>query len=563
MKPTTKYTKSGRINIAYQVFGSGNKDLVYIPGWISNIDLIWDCPPLVLFFTQLSKVARIILFDKRGTGLSDRVSDLSSLEERMDDIRAVMDAVESDKAILFGHSEGGSVSALFSATYPQRTAGLITFGVFAKRKWSEDYPWAPTDDERQKVYDMIDEHWGSGEMDLESLAPSMKDNKQFMDWLARYFRSGASPNAALALTKMNTQIDIRDILPTISVPTLLIYRTHDIDVKIEEGRYIAKEIPGAKFIELSGNDHLFWAGDSKKVIQHMIHFIENDCTQKKYDKVLSTILKLKIFPREAHAEKSPLENDISFEDRIEETVHQYLGNILEVKGAYFTATFAGPSKAVHCAIDIQNMARLFNLEVSQGLHIGEISLLNQENETGITIEITKKILDNAKPNQILVTNTINSLLSGGDLAFTPYGNLTFNIVKEINILLLDEIHEDELADADAVPEMHFLEHVPKNHSLLENVMQSIENHITDESYNIQKLSQDVGISTRQLQRKIKAITNKSPNTLIRSVRLHKAKELIIQDKRSVKEAAFQTGFNSLSYFSTSFKKEFGISPSNL
>jgi len=235
LKPNTLYTKSGRINIAYQVFGAGEMDLVYIPGWVSNIDLMWSCPELVSFLEALGKISRVILFDKRGTGLSDRMVELSTLEERMDDIRAVMDAVDSEKAILFGHSEGGSASALFAATYPSRTIALITFGAFAKRRYSPDYPWAPTDEERQGVYDMIENCWGGGEMNLSDLAPSKANDKTFMDWLANYFRSGASPSAALVLTRMNTQVDIIGILPSINVPTLMMQRVKDIDVKIEEG----------------------------------------------------------------------------------------------------------------------------------------------------------------------------------------------------------------------------------------------------------------------------------------------------------------------------------------
>ena len=236
LRPTTQYTKSGSINIAYQVFGTGSIDLVYIPGWVSNIDLMWGCPELVHFLLELGKVARVILFDKRGTGLSDRIVEFSTLEERMDDIRAVMDAVDSEKAVLFGHSEGGSVSALFAATYPERTISLISFGIFATRRYSPDYPWAPTDEERQVVYDMIEHSWGSGDMNLESLAPSKAEDKVFMDWLANYFRSGASPSAAMVLTRMNTQVDIIDILGSVHVPTLIMQRTHDIDVKIEEGK---------------------------------------------------------------------------------------------------------------------------------------------------------------------------------------------------------------------------------------------------------------------------------------------------------------------------------------
>ncbi|MBK8503066.1 MAG: alpha/beta hydrolase [Saprospiraceae bacterium] len=267
MKPNTQYTKSGRINIAYQVFGDGIVDLVYIPGWVSNIDYMWSCPELVEFLTSLSRIARVILFDKRGTGLSDRIVELSTLEERMDDIRAVMDAVGSKKAVLFGHSEGGSVSALFAATYPERTISLITFGVFAKRRYAPDYPWAPTDEERQAVYDMIENGWGSGDMNLASLAPSKAHDARFMDWLASYFRSGASPSAALNLTRMNTEVDIIGILHSIKVPTLLMQRTHDIDVKIEEGRFISRHIPGAKFVEFDGYDHLFWVGNTKRFLK--------------------------------------------------------------------------------------------------------------------------------------------------------------------------------------------------------------------------------------------------------------------------------------------------------
>ena len=183
MKPDTTYTKSGDVNIAYQVFGSGSIDLVYIPGWISNIDLMWACSELVHFLNELGKIARIILFDKRGTGLSDRIVEFPTLEERMDDIRAVMDAVDSKKAVLFGHSEGGSVSALFAATYPNRTVSLVAFGIFAKRIYALESPWAPTNQERQRVYDMIENNWGSGEMNLESLAPSKANDTVFMDWL--------------------------------------------------------------------------------------------------------------------------------------------------------------------------------------------------------------------------------------------------------------------------------------------------------------------------------------------------------------------------------------------
>ena len=245
---------------------------------------------MVSFLNGLNRFARVILFDKRGTGLSDRMVELSTLEERMDDIRAVMDAVGSQKAILFGHSEGGSVSALFAATYPERILSLITFGVFARRRYADYYPWAPTDEQREEVYQMIVESWGSGEMDLVSLAPSMANDQAFMEWLARYFRSGASPSAALALTKMNTDVDIIDILDTIEVPTLLMCRTHDIDVKVGESKFMAERIQGAKFVEFDGEDHLFWAGDMDEVLDEITEFVTGRRPERQIARRLATIL---------------------------------------------------------------------------------------------------------------------------------------------------------------------------------------------------------------------------------------------------------------------------------
>jgi pimeloyl-ACP methyl ester carboxylesterase/AraC-like DNA-binding protein len=402
MKPATQYTKHSGLNIAYQVFGSGPIDLVYIPGWVSNIDMMWACPELVNFLLELGKMARVILFDKRGTGLSDRIVELSTLEERMDDIRAVMDAVGSQKAVLFGHSEGGSVSALFAATYPNRTISLITFGIFAKRRYAPDYPWAPTDEERQVVYDMIENSWGSGEMNLESLAPSKAGDKIFMDWLANYFRSGASPSAAMVLTKMNTAVDIIDMLGFIKVPTLLLQRIDDIDVKIEEGRFIAERIKGSRFVALEGNDHLFWVGDTQVILNEMRAFITNVNPVKSYEERLNT---------------------------------------------------------------------------------------------------------------------------------TP-----------------DELNRVRL---------------PHNDSFLENILRIIDNHLSNELFGVNMLCRELGTSERQLQRKLKAITNKSPNQLISSVRLHRAKELILGRRHNISEIAFQTGFSNPSYFSKSFKKEFGLSPTDL
>lgn len=549
MKPQTQYTKSGRINIAYQVFGSGNIDLVYVPGWISNIDWMWECPELVDFLKELGKIARVILFDKRGTGLSDRIMEFSTLEARMDDIRAVMDAVGSPKAVLFGHSEGGSVCALFAATYPNRTISLLTFGIFAKRIYSPDYPWAPTHEERQVVYDMIENSWGSGNMNLESLAPSKANDQVFMDWLANYFRSGASPGAALALTKMNTAVDIIDILEAINVPTLIMQRTHDIDVKIEEGRFIAERIPDAEFVEFEGDDHLFWIGNTEEVLEVMKAFILNVKPPQKYDKQLYTIVLGQMLDGKG---RNPIHEEV-----IRQYVRQYRGRILHFHPQTFTAIFEGPSKAVHCSIDMVGALQSLHAQLSIGIHIKEVLVANTISSE--TEGWAASIFKHPVPNQIVLTQTVKHLLVGAGLNFIPYKSIYET--QSGNSLMLYVVAEKPRPNA--LPADLDPNRFPQSDSLLENVLQVIDNHIDSELFGVEMLSREVGMSERQLQRKLKAITNKSPVQLISSVRLHRAKELIMKQENNVAEIAYMTGFPNPSYFSQKFKKEFGISPSQL
>ena len=274
MKPKTNYTKSGDFNIAYQVAGDGPIDIIYIPGWVSNIDMMWSEPRLAAFLTRLTLFSRLILFDKRGTGLSDRTDEYSTMEERMDDINAVMNAVNSEKAFLFSHSEGGSVSLLFSLNYPERTLGVIGFGIFAKRRYSKDYPWAPTDAEREVSNKLIEDNWAHGDLDeLRTLVPSLAHDNGFMDWLASYLRSGASPKAALILHKQCTHIDVTEILGSIKVPTLLLFRIGDIEILVEEGRYLAERITNSKLVEFAGKDHLFWTGDTYPILAEIEEFV--------------------------------------------------------------------------------------------------------------------------------------------------------------------------------------------------------------------------------------------------------------------------------------------------
>lgn len=271
--------------------GDAPRDLVYVPGWLSHVELAWEEPTLAAFLRRLASFSRLILFDKRGTGLSDRVPNdqLPTLEERMDDVRAVMDAVGSERAAVFGFSEGGNMSALFAATYPERTTALITFGTFAKRVWSADYPWAPKPEEREETYRLMESEWGS-EMDVAHYAPSKLDDPAFAERPATYLRRSASPGAAVALLRMNSQIDIGHLLPAIRVPTLVLHRTGDRDAHVEEGRWIASQIPEARFVELSGEDHLPWVGDQEAVLDEIEEFLTGERRTFEPDRVLSTVL---------------------------------------------------------------------------------------------------------------------------------------------------------------------------------------------------------------------------------------------------------------------------------
>jgi len=549
MKPVTNYTKSGRINIAYQEFGSGSVDLVYIPGWVSNIDWMWTCPELVDFLLELAKVARVILFDKRGTGLSDRMAELSTLEERMDDIRAVMDAVGSKKAILFGHSEGGSVSALFAATYPNRVISLITFGAFAKRKYTSEYPWAPTNVERQSLYDMIEHNWGSGKMNLESLAPSKANDRVFMDWLANYFRSGASPGAALALTKMNTEVDIIDILPLIHVPTMILQRTNDIDVKIEEGKFIASRIKGSQFVAFDGDDHLFWIGNTKEVLDEIRAFILKDNLKPSFQQQLFTIGAARIIT-EQRIHSNQQEFFVQY-------VAQFRGKLVQSDGQTFIAIFEGPSKALNCGRSLIDAAKSLNAQLAIGVHIKEAGVDEANFISKRTNFLIDSILEEAEANQIVVTQPVQALLSGTEFNFVPKKHVMESKFGERYKLYSVE---DEVKD-DLYFNSPFQMHLPENDSFLDKVLQHIDENLGDELFGVEILCNKIGISERQLQRKLKAVTIKSPNQLISSVRLHRAKALLLENKYNIAEVGYQTGFSNPSYFSKSFKKEFGITPS--
>src|SRR5215204_4309721 len=277
--PETMYARSGDVNIAYQVIGDAPLDLVFVMGWVSHMEYFWREPTFARFLLRLASFSRLILFDKRGTGLSDRVpiNQLPTLEQRMDDVRAVMDAAGSERAALIGVSEGGPMCALFAATYPERTSALIMVGTYPRRLWAPDYPWGETSEERQHFIEQCRRDWGT-DVRLAMRAPSLAHDERFRDWWTTYLRMSASPGAATALVQMNMEIDIRHILPAIRVPTLIIHRMGD------------RSIPGARYVELPGDDHLPFVGDQDAILDEIEHFLTGVRPAPEADRVLATVL---------------------------------------------------------------------------------------------------------------------------------------------------------------------------------------------------------------------------------------------------------------------------------
>jgi len=421
--PETNYAKSGDVSIAYQVFGSGSLDLIYVMGWVSNIEYFWQEPSMNRFLRRLSTFSRLILFDKRGTGLSDKMANLPTLEQRMDDVRAVMDAVGSEKAALFGVSEGGPMSALFAATYPERTRALIMYGSYAKRVWSIDYPWAPTTEQRQIFFDAIKNGWG-GVVDLKTLAPNAMNDERFKQWWTAYLRHSASPADALALAKMNTEIDIRHILPAIHVPTLILHRTGDLDISVEGSRYMVQQIPNAKFVELAGNDHLPWVGDTEKLLNEIEIFLTGELQTSEPDRILVTCLFTDIVGSTEAVQSLGDERwrDLlqSHNEVVRNQLIHYKGREIKTTGDGFLGTFDGPARAVRCACSIRDELRQLGIEIRAGLHTGECEIIDDD-ISGIAVHITARIMSKAMPGEILSSSTVKDLVAGSGIQFEKKG----------------------------------------------------------------------------------------------------------------------------------------------
>jgi len=423
MQPRTQYTKSGDVNIAYQVHGDGPIDIIYVPGWISHLEVALQNATFAHICRRLSAFSRLILFDKRGTGLSDRDVGFPTLEQRMDDLRAVMDKVGSEQAAVFGHSEGGNMSILFAATYPERTSALILFGTFAKRLWAPDYPWAPTPEAREAWAANMEREWREG-IDVSRFAPSCAGDQAFADWLTTYNRYSASPGTAMMLARLNSEIDVRGILPAVQTPTLILHRIGDQNVNVEESNFLAEKIPNSKFVKLPGADHTLFAGDVDGFTGEIEEFLTGVRHDPEPDRVLATVLFTDIANSTERAaemgDRKWCDLLASHHSLIRGELSRFRGREIDTAGDGFFATFDGPARAIHCAEAIQNAVTQLGLTIRVGLHTGECEVMDGK-ITGIAVHIGARVMSLASPKEVLVTSTVKDLVAGSGIGFVDRG----------------------------------------------------------------------------------------------------------------------------------------------
>ena len=411
----TRYAKNGDIHVAYQVFGEGDVDLVFVPGFISHIENYWDEPNLARWLRRLGSFSRTILFDKQGTGLSDRVSKLPGLDVRMDDVCSVMDAEGVDKAAIFGISEGGSLATLFAASHPDRSRALILCGAFAKFK-----SWIPTEEAMENFFQYIDSDWGRGES-LQMFAPTMEGDQAFKQWWGKFERLGGSPGAVKTLILMNSRIDIADILPSVNVPSLVIHRRDDIAVDVEAGRLLAELMPNAKYIELSGVDHIPWVGEnSNQILDEMSIFLTGDWPPMETERILITVLFTDIVESTKRVVgmgdqrwRNLLERH---HDIVREELKRFRGQEIDTAGDGFFAIFDGPARAIHCACAIREAVRSLGISIRAGLHTGECEV-SAGKVSGIAVHIGSRVMGQAGPDEVLVSSTVKDLVAGSGLRF--------------------------------------------------------------------------------------------------------------------------------------------------
>jgi pimeloyl-ACP methyl ester carboxylesterase len=416
------YAESGGVSIAYSTFGDG-PDVVVAPGFISHLEVVWEEPSVRRFVERLASFRRVINFDKRGTGLSDPVAHAPTIEENVDDLRSVMDAAGSERADLFGVSEGGAMASVFAATHPDRTNALVLYGSYARVMWAPDYPFGMTKEQHEGLIEFSRRRWGDG-VGLSAWAPSRAGDARLREWWGRLQRMAVSPGMVRRIFEQYLDLDIRDVLPAISVPTLVLQRRDDRMIVVDHGRYLAERIPGASYVELDGADHLFFTGDADALLDEIEEFLTGTRRGPEPDRILATVLFTDLV---GSTERAAELGDARWRELLEShrtqvrrQLERFGGREVKTLGDGFMATFDGPARAVRCAQAVVEQSRSLALEVRAGVHAGECERMGDD-VGGIAVHIAARIAGLAEGGEALVSSTVKDLVAGSGLAFDDRG----------------------------------------------------------------------------------------------------------------------------------------------
>jgi pimeloyl-ACP methyl ester carboxylesterase/class 3 adenylate cyclase len=432
--PETRYAESGDIHIAYQVLGEGRPDLVLVPEFWHAIEAQWDQPELADFLLRLSSFGRLISFDQRGTGVSDPVppDEVPSLEQWLDDVSCVMDEVASEQAVLVGMGGGGSLSMLFAATYPERTSGLVLVNSFPRLLQAPDYEWGRAPAVEDEVLHVMRTGWGRGVL-LDVVAPSKVGDESFRQWWARYQRLGSSPNTIVRVRRMIDDLDVRDVLPSIRVPTLVLHRARNMFVRVEHGRYLAEHIPGARYVEVPGSDYFAFLGNADVFVDEIGRFVKGLERAPEADRVLATVMFTDIVGSTQRAselgDRPWAELLGQHHAAVRRELERFRGQEVDTAGDGFFATFDGPARAVRCALGVREAVRPLGLEIRAGLHTGEVEI-SDDAMRGLAVHIGQRVLAQAQPGEVLVSSTVRDLAAGSGLAFSDRGAHSLKGVPE-------------------------------------------------------------------------------------------------------------------------------------
>jgi class 3 adenylate cyclase len=428
--PDVRYVRNGDVALAYQLFGDGPVELVYMPQWINNLELAWSNPLFARFLHRLASFGRVVFVDRRGMGLSDRLAatDAPPLETLMEDLRVVIDSAGFQRPVLFGGSEAGCICALFAATYPDRVSALIVYGPEARGTASSDYPWAWTTEEWDVFLADMDRGWGTDDYAarmFEWIMPSARSDSDQRGWWRTFQRLSATPSSMIALERVWAELDIRPVLPTVQAPTLVLHRKGDPVERVEAGRDFARQVPGARFVELAGSDWPPWAGDQEEVFAAIESFLRGIREEEaELDRVLATVLFTDIV---GSTETVTAGGDRAWRELVERhhtivraMLGRYRGVEQDVAGDGFFATFEGPARGVKCARAIVEALQPLEIEIRAGLHTGEVGTVGDK-ASGIAVNIAARVADRARPSEILVSQTVKDLVAGSGLRFQDRG----------------------------------------------------------------------------------------------------------------------------------------------